>query len=66
MPDTIIDTSNLLTIREAAKLVGKSYALIQSLRAQGVIESVELGYSPMIKKDSLIEVALRKGWIVEK
>lgn len=66
MPDTIIDTSNLLTITEAAKLVGKSYALIQKLRQDGVIESVELGYSPMIKKDSLIKVALRKGWIVEK
>ena len=61
-----IRVDNLLTIKQAAKLVGKSYPMIQKLRQEGVIDSVELGYSPMIKKDSLIEVALERGWIKER
>lgn len=64
--ETIIDTKNLLTIKQAAKLVGKSYPMIQKLRQEGVIDSVELGYSPMIKKDSLIKVALERGWIKQR
>jgi len=60
------NVNELLTIKQAAKLVGKSYPMIQKLRQEGVIASVELGYSPMIKKDSLIAVALERGWIKER
>ena len=61
-----IQIDNLLTIKQAAKLVGKSYPMIQKLRQEEVIDSVELGYSPMIKKDSLIKVALKRGWIKQR
>ena len=66
MQGTVINTENLLTTKQAARLVGRSRAMIYRLITDGDVATFTLGDSTYVIKESLIEEALRRGWIKER
>ena len=62
----MVNTENLLTTKKAATLVGRSRAMIYKLITEGSVATFTIGDSTYVIKESLIEEALRRGWIRER
>lgn len=68
-----MEATELISIRGAAKLVGKTYMTISNNRASapdadeaGRISWTQIDAMILLNKDSLINVAVENGWIVKE
>ena len=64
--EQVVDLNTLLSIQEAADLVGKTRQTIYNLINIKAIECREVKSIKLVKKSDLIRVALARGWIRRK
>ena len=64
--EQVVDLGKLLSIQEAADLVGKTRQTIYNLINIKAIECQEIKSIKLVRKSDLIRVALGRGWIRRK
>ena len=64
--EQVVDLGKLLSIQEAADLVGKTRQTIYNLINIKAIDVQEVKSIKLVKKSDLIRVALGRGWIRRK
>lgn len=64
--ERILDLEAVLTVADAAALVGRTRQTIYILIREKAVESVQVGSIYMVNRNDLLRIALERGWIHRK